>query len=117
MATKVKGFYAILIGISIIGLWIMLYVTSNILELETEPLSIYFHLVAEVLMGLLLIISGIALILKKKWGNPLFIFANGLVIYSVINSSGYYANMGNWSMVIMFGVIFYSICIFYCHFI
>lgn len=106
MAVKVKGFYGVLIGISIIGLWVMLYVTGSIPELETEPISIYFHLVAEVLMGLLMVISGIALIIKKRWGKPLYLLANGLVIYSVINSSGYYANMGNWSMVVMFGIIF-----------
>lgn len=105
MLRKVKGYYSILIGLSIIGLWIMLYITGNIPELETEPLRIYFHLAAEVLMGLLMILSGIALIIKKKWGKSLFLVANGLVIYSVINASGYYANKGEWSMVMMFGLI------------
>ncbi|SET18132.1 hypothetical protein SAMN05660297_01634 [Natronincola peptidivorans] len=110
MIKKITGYYSILLGICIIGLWIMLLTTDTVPELETEPITIYFHLIAEVLMGILLCISGIGLFRKQSWGNLMFILSNGLVIYSVINSSGYYGNMDEWAMVMMFmGILVLSI--------
>jgi len=83
----------------------MLLTTGNVPELEIEPISIYFHIIAELLMGLLLLISGIGLLIKQKWGNLLFVLSNGLLIYSVINSSGYYGDKNEWAMVIVFMLI------------
>lgn len=102
---KIMGVYSILIGVLIIGFWIMLLGTDNVPELETEPISIYFHLVVEFLMGVLLLISGVALLKNWIWGKSMFILANGLLIYSVINSAGYFANTNEWAMVVMFFVI------------
>lgn len=102
---KAAGFYSILLGISIIGLWVMLLTTGNVPELRTEPINIYFHLTSEFLMAVLLLISGIGILKKLTWGNPMFILSNGLVIYSVINSAGYFGNSDEWAMVIMFMII------------
>ena len=102
---KITGVYSIIIGVSIIGLWIMLLATGNVPELETEPISIYFHLVAEIVMGALSLISGVALFRNLRWANPMFILSSGFVMYSVINSSGYYGNTNDWPMVIMFMAI------------
>jgi hypothetical protein len=101
----VSGIYAIIIGIGIIGLWIMLYRTKQIPELKTEPIAIKFHLIAEMIMGLLCLVSGILLLLGVSWSPYLFITAMGLVIYAVINSAGYYGQNKQWSFVAMFAVI------------
>lgn len=99
------GIYAIIIGIGIIGLWIMLYRTKQIPELKTEPIAIKFHLTAEMTMGLLCLTSGILLLLGVSWSPYLYITAMGLVIYAVINSAGYYGQNKQWLFVVMFIVI------------
>jgi len=101
----ISGIYAIIIGIGIIYLWIMLYRTKQIPELKTEPVAIKFHLIAEITMGALCLISGILLLIGVIWASYFFIMAMGLVVYAVINSAGYYGQQKQWSFVIMFGMI------------
>lgn len=99
------GIYAILIGIGIVGLWTMLYLTSQIPELKKEPVAIVFHITAEIIMGILSLLSGIFLLIGLSWAPTFFILAMGLIIYAVINSAGYYGQKKQWSFVIMFGII------------
>ena len=101
----ISGIYAIVIGIGILGLWLMLYRTNQIPELETAPVEIKYHLTAEVVMGLLSLISGILLLMNLTWASSFFILAMGFIIYSIINSAGYYAERKQWSFVLMFGII------------
>jgi len=103
---KAIGIYSVVLGIGIIALWSMLLATNNVPELNTEPWAIAFHLVAEMGMGLLAVLSGILIINNKKCGGLIYLVSSGVVIYAVINSSGYYANLGQWGMVIMFAVVF-----------
>ena len=101
----ISGIYAIIIGLGIIGLWLMLYLTNQIPELKTEPVAIKFHITAEMIMGILSLLSGIFLLVGLSWAPYFFILAMGLVIYAVINSAGYYGQKKQWSFVIMFGII------------
>jgi len=101
----ISGIYAIVIGLGIIGLWLMLYLTNQIPELKTEPVAIKFHITAEMIMGILSLLSGIFLLVGLSWAPYFFILAMGLVIYAVINSAGYYGQKKQWSFVIMFGII------------
>ncbi len=101
----ISGIYAIVIGLGIIGLWLMLYLTNQIPELKTEPVAIKFHVTAEMIMGVLSLLSGIFLLVGLSWAPYFFILAMGLIIYAVINSAGYYGQRKQWLFVIMFGVI------------
>jgi hypothetical protein len=108
----ISGIYAIVIGIGIIGLWTMLYLTKQIPELKTEPIAIAFHITAEMVMGILSLLSGIFLLIGLPWAAHFFILAMGLIIYAVINSAGYYAQKNQWPFVIMFAIILIaSICL------
>ena len=101
----ISGIYAIIIGLGIIGLWLMLILTKQVPEFKSEPVAIKFHITAEITMGTLSILSGIFLLIGVSWANYFFSLAMGLVIYAVINSAGYYAQKNQWSFVIMFGII------------
>lgn len=94
-----------IIGIGIIGLWIMLLGTNQVPELETEPIAIVFHIVIECIMGILSILSSIWLFRRRKYYKQLILFTNGLLAYSVVNSSGYYGDRGEVGMIVMFGFI------------
>ena len=52
----------IIIGVGIIGLWTILLRMHQVLEIETEPIRIKFHIVAEFSIGILSFISGIILL-------------------------------------------------------
>lgn len=99
---KSKAIYAILVGISIIGLWLMLFSTGQIPELETKLFDISLHIISELILAITLILSGIALLRQSRWSEKLFLLSMGLLIYSVINAAGYYGQDGNWAMVLMF---------------
>ncbi len=103
--TLISGIYAIILGIGILGLWAMLLLTKQIPELETEPVAIGFHITAETIMGVISLLSGIFLLINLTWAIYPFIVAMGLVIYSVINSAGYYGQKKEWGFVIMFGTL------------
>jgi len=93
------------IGVGIIGLWMMLLRTKQVPELETEPVAIKFHITAEMTMGILSLMSGIFLLIGLSLSTYFFILAQGLVIYAVINAAGYYGQRKQWPFVIMFGII------------
>ncbi|MBY8979999.1 MAG: hypothetical protein KGD72_06395 [Candidatus Lokiarchaeota archaeon] len=94
-----------MIGIGILGLWLLLYLTKQIPELNSEPVAIGFHITAETTMGVLALLSGIFLLIGLSWAPYFFVLSMGLVIYAVINSAGYYGQRKQWTFVIMFGII------------
>ncbi len=103
---KIIGFYYLAVGIGIIGLWTMLYVSKQIPELETEPAAIAFHIFIEIAMGVMAIITALSILKRKKSSLTLMLITSGMLMYSVVNSSGYYAETGEYGMIAMFGIIF-----------
>jgi hypothetical protein len=104
----VSGIYSIIVGLAIISLWIMLIITKQIPELKTEPITIYFHVIAEMTMGLISLLSGICILTARIWGNYIFLLSSGICIYAVVNSAGYYVQRKIWVFVGLFAVIFVS---------
>lgn len=105
MLRKIYAGFAILVGISMLGLWTMLLITSQVPELVTNPFSIAFHLAAEFIAASFLILGGVMLYRKHLLGEKIYLVSVGMLIYTVINSSGYYAESGDWSFVAMFAVL------------
>ncbi len=109
---KMISIIYIVIGIGIILLWSMLIGTSQVPEFETEPVAIVFHIVIESTMGIFAILSGIWVLKKYKYSQHLVLFTNGMLMYSVVNSSGYYGDLKQYGMIAMFafilGFIIYS---------
>ncbi len=106
MKKKILGYIYIVIGVGIIGLWIMLLATDQVPEIETALAEIIMHIIIEATMGIMAIISGFFLLKGFKHYKEICFLTNGLLIYSVVNSSGYYIQSSNFAMVIMFGIIF-----------
>lgn len=109
---KYASIYSIFIGISMIGMWIMFYLNGQIPELNSEPIRIGMHLTAEFTTALLLIIGGIGLL--KNWSKAIYIFqfSMGMLIYTLIQSPGYYAQRGDIIFVAMFAVFIILAIIF-----
>ena len=87
------------------GQWGFFLAVGAVPELATEPVRIAFHLAAEFVTAACLVVSGIALLRRKPFAKDLGLFAAGLLAYTAIVSPGYFAQQGQWALVIMFAVI------------
>jgi hypothetical protein len=99
---KIASLYSIVIGIAIICMWSVFLFANQVPELKTAPLKINYHLLAEFLTAILLLIGGYGLLTKQVWGFHLYLISMGMLLYTVIVSAGYYANLGDISMIGMF---------------
>lgn len=97
--------FAILVGLGMIGQWLISYLAGKIPELKTEPIRIGFHIAAEMATALILLLSGLLLLLGAAAGQTLFLVAVGMLFYTCIVSPGYFAQQGNWTWLIMFSAL------------
>jgi len=97
--------FAIIVGLGMIGQWTASFVTKQIPELKTEPIRIWFHIVAEIITALCLIVGGVGLLVAQAWSVPLYLVASGMLFYTAIVSPGYFAQKGQWGWLIMFGMV------------
>ena len=105
---KFSAWYGISIGTLIILQWILFIVTGSVPEFQTTPWAIGFHMTAELFLALALLGSGIAILRAKPWGEKGLLVALGMAIYSEINSPGYFAQLGQWTLVAMFALLLFG---------
>lgn len=104
--------YAIFIGITMLGMWSIFTLTNQIPELKTGSIEIIYHLIAEFLTAILLIVAGIGLFKRKNWSFHLFLVSLGMLFYTTIVSAGYYADSSDFIMLIMFSFLQISTFLF-----
>lgn len=104
MLRKLTSIYSIFIGVSMISMWTIFYFTGAIPELATEPARIIMHMIAEYSTAIGLIVGGGGLLKNKGWGFSIYLLSTGALIYTLIQSPGYYLQLGEISFVIMFAV-------------
>ena len=102
---KVTAVYTIIIGISMIIMWLLLISTDQVSEIKTEPIKITYHLIAEFLTAALLVIAGFGLFTNQKWSFHMFLISLGMLLYTVIVSAGYYAEKGDIAMISQSGAM------------
>ena len=101
------AWFLLVVGVGVLGLWAMLVTRHEVPEIEAGDRAIWFHIAAEVLMGVFLIAGGIALLSKPAHPVTPLIASVGLgaLVYSAVNSAGYYANQGKNGAVTAFGLL------------
>ncbi|HHJ99429.1 MAG TPA: hypothetical protein ENN10_05725 [Actinobacteria bacterium] len=102
---KFAGWYALVVGVSMILQWAFFIIAGEVPELQTEPLRIAFHLAAEGVTAALLVVAGIALLRGRRWASRIALVAFGALVYTAIVNPGYFAQLGQWPLVAMFGVV------------
>jgi len=102
---KRSAIFSIVLGCCMIGMWVVFYLNNSIPEIEIKLLEFSMHIVAEMITALCLILSGIGLLTKKSWADPLYLFSSGMLVYTVITSAGYFLQRNEIPFVIMFVVI------------
>lgn len=101
---KFAGWSSLVIGVLMLLQWLFFLLTDSVPEVRTEPIALAFHLAAEAATALALLAAGTAL-LRGRDGVVLGLVANGMLIYTVIVSPGYFAQLGQWPLVGMFAVL------------
>lgn len=102
---KFAGWFGIIVGSLMFGMWIFFLASGQVPELNTEPFRIYFHLAAEFTTAIGLIVGGIGLLKNFPRATSLYFVASGMLLYSLIVSPGYYAQLGQWAYVVMFAIV------------
>jgi hypothetical protein len=114
MKNRIIGIYSLVLGIAIIGMWLVILSGTTLPEGRTE---LSFHLASEFLMAAFCIVSGILVLRRKHPGRLFNMAALGMMIYSVLNAAGYYGERGEKAAMIMFIVVaFLSLVVFMLHF-
>ena len=98
--------YSIFVGIAMLGIWIVQLITEQAPELQTAPIEIAMAITADWLTALMLLIVGVGLLSKRNWAYKLYFFALGMLIYSVVISTGYFGPLGNTMFVVLYAVLF-----------
>ena len=91
---------------AMLGIWIVQLVTGQAPELQTAPIEIALAITADWLTAITLLVVGVGLLSKRNWAYKLYLFALGMLVYSVLISSGYFGQLGNTIFVILFAVLF-----------
>ena len=103
--------FAIVVGLLMIGQWTLTIVRGQVPGPEDDavagrgPVEMMFHWIAEFATAIALIVSGLGLLLGWTVGPAIFLVACGMLIYAMVNSAGYFAQLRQWAPVVMFGVI------------
>jgi hypothetical protein len=99
MNNKIVGIYSIFLGLSVIAFWCMIFIMGSISGGKTE---LFFRLMAEFLMAIICVVSGILLLKNSQKAYKLNIAGLAMLVYSSINSVGYFANRSLITLVLMF---------------
>lgn len=102
----VVSVYSITMGVAIIAMWVFFWTTGAIPGMLTKPWEITMHLTAEITTASLLIVSGTGLLLGALWAHRVNVFASGMLVYTLIQSPGYYLQRNALIFVLMFAVSF-----------
>jgi hypothetical protein len=99
---RIIAVYSLFLGTAILGLWTLILITGEIPEGQVE---FTFHLFSEFLMAAGCLAAGTMLYKKKRSGTLVAIAAHAMVIYSVLNASGYYAERGEVAFPVLFLIL------------
>jgi hypothetical protein len=109
---KTIAIFSIFVGIAMLAIWIVQLISGQAPELQTAPIEIAMAITADWLTAIMLLVVGVGLLSKCNWAYKLYFFALGMLIYSVLISSGYFGQMGNTIFVGLFAVLFVLSAIF-----
>lgn len=93
MAIGAAGF-AFIVGIAMIALWAWLVLTDGVPDYDLHPIATTLHIIAEILTGLALLVAGYAIVARKSYAHKAYLVAAGMLLYSLVQAAGYYAENG-----------------------
>ncbi|RLE01620.1 MAG: hypothetical protein DRJ13_06680 [Bacteroidetes bacterium] len=111
---KLSAIYLLTVGVSVLILWTIILSSGEIVE---GPIEFSFHLFSEILMAVTCILAGMIFLRNRSSSRKMCIAGHSLIIYSVLNAAGYYAQTGSYAMPVVFIALFLISMIFVVRFI
>jgi hypothetical protein len=102
---KFSGIFSIVVGLLMFGQWGFFLAAGAVPELQTEPVRIALHLAGEFMTAACLIVGGVVVLRGISWGRTLALVAGGMLAYTAVVSPGYFAQQGQWPLVVMFAAL------------
>jgi len=100
-----SAYFTIIVGVLMMSMWTILVFTGQVPYLDTPQMEIKLHIFTELLTSGALILGGISVLRDWTLFNRLHYVSQGMLIYAIINSSGYYIDLGETAIAAMFGVL------------
>lgn len=97
--------YSVSVGVLIPAQWAASFAVGGVSELQTEPVALALHLVAEALMAGALLVGAVGLLRRKTGGMGVALIGHGMLAYTVVASAGYFAELRALPMVALFAVL------------
>ena len=97
----INGIFVISAGTISSILWSIVLIKKMGHKFIEKKLERRFHILAEFLMSIIAVTSGISLLLEQAWGVPLVYLALGLILYALVNAIGIYDEKGYKLLVII----------------
>jgi len=105
MNRRASAYFGIFMGLMMAGMWTILVLTGQVPHLDTPQVEIKLHIFTELITACLLVLGGVSLLHEWKSDRFLPFISHGMLIYAIINSSGYYIDLGETHMAGVFGVV------------
>jgi len=102
--STIASYYSLVVGVFLIIGWVLSLATGRVPELSIQPISTIFHIIVELTTAAALITAGIAFIKETIWARRAYYLAAGLLLASLINTIGLYAERGD-----IRGVFFFTL--------
>jgi len=99
---KPLAIYALITGTLLAVLWSFFLIQGLVPDLSTRPTEISFHLTVEFCTAIMLIISGLRVLYSKGQGEGMLLLSTGMLFYTLLNSSGYYAEKASTGFIMLF---------------
>ncbi|HZW38426.1 MAG TPA: hypothetical protein VFF33_03915 [Ignavibacteriaceae bacterium] len=112
---KIAAVYSLVLGSGIILFWMYLLLDGFVPEINTKPTEILFHLIAEFTTAIFLFISSVFMYENFKGGTYLNLTSMGMLFYSLIQTPGYFFQIGEslvasiFLICLLVGIVIYSI--------
>jgi hypothetical protein len=100
---QVIGWYALVVGLAIGGWWAVELRAGVLARPDRTRAELGLHLAAELLTATVLLIGGVLLLTRRASAVALVGF--GMLLYTTIQSPGYFLARGERGPVAMFGVL------------
>lgn len=103
--SKISAIFTIIVGLLMVSMWTGLLLTGQVPGLMSPQLEIRIHIITEMLTAGALIVGGVSVI--KEWIvlRDLHLVSHGMLIYAVLNSSGYYIDRNEFTIIVLFAII------------
>lgn len=101
---KGAAIFSILMGLAMVGTWLVLFLTGGVPEVRTSPIETGYLLTAEFLTAAGLVLGGYGVLAHRNWAIPLILVALGQLIYCAIRFAGELGQDGS-----VAGLVFFSL--------